>query len=282
MKRYPVEGVFFEGETLRVESLAHGVKRLVLMRPDLRNAFNEKTISELSEAFTRLTAVGDPEELRLLVLQGDGHVFCAGADLAYMRAQAERGEPGSLDDARKLGRMFFKLALVPVPVVSAVRGAAMGGGFGLVACSDYVLADEDAIMATPEVRLGIVAGVISPYVYRKLGLAHAQRFMLAGARYKASECVSCGLVSRVVGTGSSFEDVLDDVVTSFLQAAPNAARRTKELLRRLSPLPQPDVFEYAAMQIAVARSAPEGREGLGAFLEKRSPSWQNNLPKERP
>ncbi|MCA2961595.1 MAG: enoyl-CoA hydratase/isomerase family protein [Silvanigrellales bacterium] len=286
MKHFPVESVFFESSTLRVESLSHGVKRLVLMRPERRNAFDEATIVDLSEAFTRLAAIGEREDCRLVILQGDGHMFCAGADLGYMKRQAEGGESGSFQDARALGRVFFKLALLPVPVIAAVRGAALGGGFGLVACADYCLADEDAIFGTPEVRIGLVPGVISPYIVRKVGLAHAQSFMLSGARKKAGECLASGLVSRVVATGESFEDALDAVVTTFLQAAPNAARRTKELIRKVSPLPGPEVFENAARQIAVARAADEAKEGLESFLgksasEKTTVSWQRGLPKER-
>lgn len=286
MKHFPLESVFFETETLRVESLAHGVKRLVLMRPERRNAFDESTIADLSEAFTRLSAIADKQECRLLVIQGDGHMFCAGADLGYMKRQSERGEAKSFEDARTLGRLFFKLALLPVPVIAAVRGAALGGGFGLVACADYCLAEADAVFGTPEVRIGLIPGVISPYIVRKMGLAHAQSFMLSGVRKKATECVVSGLVSRVVAAGESFEDALDAVVTSFLQAAPNAARRTKELLRAVSPLPGPDVFENAARQIAVARVADEALEGLEAFLSKSSTektpvSWQRGLPKER-
>ena len=282
MKHFPVEGVFFQGETLRVETLSQGVKRVVLMRAELRNAFNETMIVELSEAFTRLAAVPSERELRLVVLQGEGHMFCAGADISYMKAQAERGESGSFEDARKLGRLFFKLALLPVPVVAAVRGAALGGGFGLAVCSDYVVAEEDAVFATPEIRLGIVPGVISPYIVRKLGVAHAQKFMLGGTRIKASECVASGLVSRLVTAGESFDDVLGSVASTLLHGAPNASRRTKELIRKSAPVPGPDVFEYCAMQIAQARTSEEGRDGLTSFLEKRSPSWQVGLPKERP
>ena len=283
MTDFPVSELFFEGETLRVESLPHGVKRLVLARPDRRNAFDEKTIAELTLAFTRLAAVRVAADLRLLVLAGDGPVFCAGADLAYMKRQAESGEPASLRDARALGQMFFRLASMPVPVVAAVRGAAVGGGFGLAVCSDYVLAEEKAVFATTEVRLGIVPGVISPYVVRKLGVAFAQAFMLSGERRLASahECSASGLVSRTVAEGADFNAALEDTLLTFLRAGPDAARRTKELMRRIAPLPAPDVFEFSAASIAAARCSDEGRAGLGAFFDKKMPPWQDALAKER-
>jgi len=278
---FPVEGIYFQGETLRVESLPHGVKRLVLSRPELRNAFNEKMMAELSEAFTRLAATRIAAELRLLVLAGDGPVFCAGADLSYMKKQAESGEPASLRDARALGQMFFRLAQMPVPVIAAVKGAAIGGGFGLAVCSDYVLAEESALLATTEVRLGIVPGVISPYIVRKLGVAFAQTFMLSGERRTASshECRASGLVSRTVGTDEDFDAALESTLVSFLQAGPDAARRTKELLRRISPLPAPDIFELTAANIAQARCSEEGRAGLTAFFDRKAPPWQNGLAK---
>lgn len=280
-RHYPVEGIFYEGSAVRVENLAHGVKRLVLSRADVRNAFNETMIGEISEALTRLGAVPSEADFRLLVLQGEGHTFCAGADLAYMRKQAEGGLPASLRDARLLGQMYLKLASCPVPVVAAVRGAAVGGGFGLVVCSDSVLAEEHAVFATTEVRLGLVPGVISPYIVRKLGVGFAQRFMLTGARVKAGEAFACGLVARVAPPGQSFDEALDEAITGLLQAGPNAARRTKLLLKKASPLPSPEVFEFAALQIAEARCSPEGAEGLRAFFEKTPPAWVEGLPKER-
>jgi methylglutaconyl-CoA hydratase len=131
------------------------------------------------------------------------------------------------------------------------------------------------------VRLGIVPGVISPYIVRKVGLAAAQKFMLTGSRFTADQCTGCGLVARTVPDSAQFEEALEATVTTFLQAGPDAARRTKELMRRISPLPTPDVFEFTASHIAAARCSDEGREGLASFFEKKQPSWQQGLPKER-
>jgi methylglutaconyl-CoA hydratase len=258
--------------TLRVESLSLGVKRIVLNRPDVRNAFDETMMDELRDVLDHLSSIPDPEQMRLLVLAGDGKVFCAGADLSYMKRLASKSEEESFEDAKNLARLFYKLADFPAPVVADVHGAAIGGGLGLTVCSDYVLAEEGAVFSTSEVLLGIVPGVISPYVVRKIGLVNAAPLMLTGRRLNAREALDAGLVSKVVPAAER-GSALQSVVLDFLAAGPEAQRRTKELLKKASPLPDGDLIEFTSRQIAEARTSVEGQKGLGAFFSKSPPPW---------
>ena len=270
---FPVEATLFAGTTIRAEALARGVMRLVLDRPQVRNAFNAQMIREISQVLEELAALPG-ERLRLLLLEGEGNVFCAGADLAYMKEQAS-AEPGrNLENARELGRMFGRLGAFPAPVVSFVAGAAIGGGLGLAVCSDFVLADPKAVFATSEVQLGLVPAVISPYIVRKLGLAHAAPLMLTGRRILARDGLVSGLVQRLVEPSETGEEALGRVLREFLAAGPRAARATRELLRRIAPLPDPDLFEFTTGAIAAARASEEGQAGLQAFFNKTAPPWE--------
>ena len=276
LSRFPMAKLAYRGETLRLEVLAHGVVRLVLARPSVRNAINAAMIAESEELFAWLDDHG--QESRLLLLQGEGEVFCGGADLTYMRVQALVTEEENLKDARRLGRFFHRIAASPVPVVCHVQGAALGGGLGLAACSDFVLAQASAVFATPEVRLGLVAGVIGPYVVRRLGLAHAAPLLLTGARVNAREAHRAGLVQRVVERTEDAEDALTLVLQCFLQGGPQAVRRTRELLRLLAPLPGPELIEASVQALARVRVAEEARVGLKARFSKDLPPWAKDLP----
>lgn len=278
LAQFPSEGLFLEGETLRVEALANGVMRLRLNRPQVRNAFNALMIQELSQALAKLAAVRDPGAFRVLLLEGEGTVFCAGADLAYMKDQTAATPERNLENARELGRLFRELAAMPVPVVSYVRGAAIGGGLGLAVCSDFVLADPSALFATSEVMLGLVPAVISPYVVRKLGLGHAAPLMLTGHRILAGEALRLGVVQRLVEPTETSEAALTKVLREFLAAGPEAARATRALLLRISPLPDPELFDFTARTIAAARVSPEGQAGLQAFFSKTLPAWSHPIP----
>jgi methylglutaconyl-CoA hydratase len=281
--KLPVLGTDFSGTTVRVEALPHGVKRLVLSRPEVRNAFNATTISEFQWALDQLIAIPSVEDMRLLVLAGEGTHFCAGADIAYMREQAGRGLVDSMNDARELGQLFFSLARFPTPVVCVVQGAAIGGGLGLAACSDYVLAAENAIFATTEVRLGIVPALISPYVVRKLGPSRAAPLMLSGKRYSAADAVSLGLVHETAPAPTPENDALAGalvrVISEFLKAGPRAARRAKELVLKAAPLPDSTLFEFTAQSIAEARAGSEAAAGLQDFFDKTKPSWAVDFPR---
>jgi len=272
MKDFPVERIVTKASTLRVESLSLGVKRIVLARPDVRNALDETMISELRDVLDHLATIPDPEQMRLLLVAGEGKVFCAGADIAYMKRLAGKTLEESFEDAKGLASLFYKLADFPTPVIAVVQGAAIGGGLGLTVASDFVLAEETAVFATSEVLLGIVPGVISPYVIRKIGLAAATPLMLTGSRIDAREAAASGLVTKVA-SAAELENALQAVVLDFLAAGPEAQRRTKELLKRAQPLPGPELIDFTAEAIAQARCSPEGRKGLEAFFSKAPPAW---------
>lgn len=277
LEAFPLERRIFEGERLGGDLLAHGVGRLRLTRPTLRNAFDGLMVEELTrclEAFAALDALA----LRVLLLEGEGPVFCAGADLGYMRAQAESGLERNLADARALAGMFQRLAAFPAPVVCVVQGAALGGGLGLAVCSDVVIAEAAATFGTTEVRLGIVPGVISPFVLRKVGLAHGGPLMLTGKRIGAEEACAIGLVQQVAKPDASLETCVLAALGDQLQAGPQAARCTKALLLRAHPLPDPDWTEFTVQAIAQARGSEEGQAGLSAFLEKGVAPWLVGLP----
>jgi methylglutaconyl-CoA hydratase len=276
MKDFPVEKIEYEGTNIRVESLPLGVKRLVLNRPQVRNAFDEVTMSEIKEQLDHLAMGLEHEDMRLLIFYGEGKYFSAGADIGYMRRLAERGEDESLADALELAGLFHELADFPTPVIGAVRGAAMGGAFGLTVCMDYVMAEENAIFATSEVRLGIVPAVISPYIVRRLGLANAASLMMSGQRVRAEDAMRIGLVQKVVPR-DEFDRALQDVILEFLHAGPHAARRTKTLLKKASPLPAHDLVEFTANHIAQARCSEEGQAGLQAFFDKEPPPWARRV-----
>ena len=269
---FPVERLHLRRGNVRVEALPRGAMRLVLARPAARNAFDAAMIADLSFVLDALASL-PAADLRVLLLEGEGESFCAGGDLAYMKAQAEAAPGANLDDARELGRMFQRLAAFPAPVLCYVQGAAFGGGLGLAVCADFVLAEADAVFATSEVRLGLVPGLIGPYVVRRLGRAHAAPLMLMGRRVTAAEGLRSGLVQRVLGPSEVAGDVLAELLEQFLAAGPEAARRTKGLLLRISPLPDAELFEFTARAIADARASAEGQEGLRAFFEKVPPSW---------
>lgn len=272
MRDFPVDRIVTKTDTLRVESLSLGVKRIVLARPDVRNAFDEAMMEDFRDVLDHLSSIPEPEQMRLLLVTGEGKIFSAGADLNYMKRLGAKTFEESLEDASGLARLFYKLADFPAPVVAAVQGAAIGGGLGLAVCSDFVLAEEDALFATSEVLLGIVPGVISPYIIRKVGAGRAAPMMLTGRRMTAPEARDVGIVQRVVPKGE-LDAALQTVALEFLAAGPEAARRTKALLKECAPLPGPELIDFTAEQIAGARTSAEGKKGLDAFFAKSPPAW---------
>jgi len=274
---FPIAAHLYQGERIRVDQLSHGVVRLVLARPELRNAFDGVMIGELSRSLEVLRAL-PAEQLRLLLLDGEGDVFCAGADLGYMRTLATASMAQNLEEARSLAQMFHRLASFPAPVLAAIQGAVIGGGLGLAACADIVVAEAQAVFATTEVRLGIVPGVISPYVLRKLGVSRGGELMLTGRRILGEEAQALGLVHHLVSAPSNFGTRLSEVILECLLAGPEAVRRTKGLLLRGVPLPDASLTEFTISAIAEARASAEGQAGLSAFLEKQSAPWRAGLP----
>jgi methylglutaconyl-CoA hydratase len=232
--------------------------RVTLARPDSRNAFDAALIAELAEAFV------DVGPARAIVLAGDGPSFCAGADIEWMRASVDLDREANVADANALRRMLDGIDGCPAPVVAVVHGHALGGGVGLVAVSDIVIADPGTVFAFSEVKLGIVPAVISPFVLRKVGESAARRYFVTGERFDAETALRIGLVHEVT---SDLDAALGRVLAELRTAGPRAARHAKRLV-----LDRPDGPE-TARRIAERRASDEGQEGLHAFLERRPPTW---------
>lgn len=256
--------------TMHTITIAPGpVTTLTLNRPDVRNAFNETLIAEVTEWAAGVPADGS---VRAVVLQGAGKVFCAGADLQWMSKMVDYSREENLEDARKASQMLLALDRLPVPLIGRVHGAALGGGAGLAAVCDVVVAADDAVFGFTEVTLGILPSMISPYVLRKIGLSAARELCLNGARFDATRAQAIGLVHDVV-PAARLDDAVAARVAQFQRAAPSAVARTKALLAQVDGRAPGDVLALTVDAISNQRVSPEGQEGMRAFLEKRPPAW---------
>jgi methylglutaconyl-CoA hydratase len=245
------------------------VEHIALNRPEARNAFNGEVVAELSDWAER--AKQDPG-LRVVVLAGNGSMFCAGADVAWMAKTIQYTREQNISEATSLSRMFAALDTLPFPLVGRVHGAALGGGAGLAAVCDVVAADDQAVFGFTEVKLGIVPAVISPFVLAKIGRSAARDLFLTGARFSAARARDIGLVHAVV-PGADLDRAVAAYVTEFLSAGPAAAATAKALIARVWASSTQDALALTADAIATRRVSAEGQEGLRAFLEKRRPSW---------
>ena len=232
--------------------------RLTLARPETRNAFDAELIRELSEAFV------DVGTSRAVVLAGDGPSFCAGADVEWMRSSVDLDYDANVADATALRGMLDAIDRCPAPVVTRVQGHALGGGAGLVACSDIAVADANAVFGFSEVKLGIIPAVISPYALAKIGPSAARRYFVTGERFDAATALRIGLVHEVA---ADLDAAVEAILAELRTAGPRATRHAKRLV-----LDRPDGPE-TARRIAERRASDEGQEGLKAFLERRKPSW---------
>lgn len=247
------------------------VARVTLRRPEVHNAFNEEVIRLLTETFTVLR---DDFSVRVILVQGEGPTFCAGADLDWMRRAASWGEEENRHDAMALATMLRLVATSPQPVLARVQGHALGGGAGLVAACDLAIASETAQFAFTEVRLGLVPATVSPYVIQKVGPAWALRLFLTGERISAQQAQAIGLIYRVVPP-QELDQAVDESISALLAGGPQAQRLCKELVRRVAIEPSAQIDLYTSHLIAQLRASPEGQEGIRAFLEKRPPSWRH-------
>ena len=238
-------------------------------RPAVRNAFDDAVAAEIVEVFGALAARDD---LRAVVLGGEGEIFCAGGDLNWMKRVAAYTRQENLEDAAAFQAAFEAVETCPLPVVARVQGAALGGGGGLVAVSDIAVAAEGTVFGFPEARLGLVPGVISPYVLRKLGMSRTRHLFLTGERFDAAEAHRIGLV-HVVVPADELDDAVARVLKNLKACAPQAIAGGKVLLRKLQDADTDTAQALARDAITDARASEDGREGLSAFLEKRKPGW---------
>lgn len=248
------------------------VEHLTLNRPELRNALNDQMIGELTAWTAAAAAAAGRGEVRVVVLAGAGPVFCAGADLTWMSKTIAYTEAENLRDARAVADMFGALDRLPVPLIGRIHGAALGGGSGLAAICDVVVADEQALFGFSEVKLGIVAATISPFVLAKIGRSAARELFLTGSRFSAARAREIGLIHAVVHT-ADLDATVSVHVREVLAAGPEAVAASKALIRNVCNAAPGDLVDLTAAAIAERRVSPEGQEGLRAFLEKRKPSW---------
>jgi methylglutaconyl-CoA hydratase len=249
------------------------VARVSLSRPDVRNAFNAELIGDLHAAFAQL-ATEPPAALRAVVLAGDGPSFCAGADVSWMRASLELTVDENEADAGQMADMLETLDACPVPVVARVHGAALGGGMGLCAVADVVLATAGTLFGFTETRLGILPAVISPFVLRRIGEGQARALFPGGERFDAERAQRIGLVHEVLADHAALDARVDAVVAELLAAGPTAARAAKAVIREQRGMTPSETRDMTVGAIARQRVSAEGQEGLSAFMEKRPPRWR--------
>lgn len=247
-----------------------GVERVTLNRPEVRNAFNEHVIAELT---TWAGRAHEDSSLRVVIFAGAGKVFSAGADAAWMAKMADYSHDDNVRDARAGAEMFLAINTIPAIVIGRIHGAALGGGSGLAAVCDIVVADTDAIFGFTETKLGILPAMISPYVLQKIGASAARDLFLTGRRFPALKAREIGLVHDVVPL-AELDAAVDRYVAEALSASPTAVARAKKLIPDVLGRAPAEVIGITADAIASQRVSPEGQEGLKAFLEKRKPRWQ--------
>jgi methylglutaconyl-CoA hydratase len=250
-----------------------GVATVVLSRPDVRNAFNDEVIAELSQAFIQL---GDDPQVRAIVLMAEGPAFCAGADLNWMRRMADYSREENEQDAEKLAFMLRTIYECPKPTIARVQGDVYAGGMGLVACCDMAVSVDTANYCLSEVKLGLIPATIGPYVIRAMGPRASHRYFLTAERFSAAEARRIGFVHEVVPA-----DQLDATVSTWVQAllaaSPNAIKECKKLVQYVADRDITRLLiDHTVKAIADIRASDEGKEGVQSFLNKRKPAWMVN------
>ena len=259
---------------LRVErSGPHdAIVRVTLARSEAHNAFDASLIAELRTAFATL-AREDAGSLRAVVLAGDGPSFCAGADVSWMRAALRLDVEGNEQDAMAMADMYEAIDTCPVPLIARVHGAALGGGIGLCAVADIVIAESGTKFGFTETRLGILPAVIAPFVVAKIGESHARALFPGGRRFDAVRAQRIGLVHEVVEGEAALDAAVEAALGDVLAAGPTAARAAKAIVREIRGLSHGSAKWHTARVIARQRVTAEAGEGFAAFDEKRPPAW---------
>ena len=247
------------------------VATVTLNRPDVRNAFNDEVIAEMTLAFNTLGARAD---VRCIVLAANGTAFCAGADLNWMRSMADYSHAQNLADAGRLAAMLQAVYTCPKPTIARIQGDVYAGGCGLVAVCDIAVSSDAAHFCLSETRLGLVPSTISPYVIRAMGARAAHRYFLTAERFSAAQAWRIGFVHELV-TAADLDAKVFEVAQALVNAGPVAVTLCKKLVQSVAGQDiTPTLVEMTVKSIADVRVSPEGREGLQSFLQKRKPNWQ--------
>lgn len=250
------------------------VLTITLNRPEVHNAFNDEMIKGLTSEFEKLNEKNN--QVRVVVIEGEGKSFCAGADLNWMKKMKDYSKEDNYRDSVALSKLFHVINICKLPVVAKVHGAVLGGGVGLVSACDYVVAQEQTTFGLTEIRLGLLPAVISPFVIAKIGESQARALFLTGERFDEQRALSMGLVHRVSLERYLAQDT-QKVVESLLSAAPYAQSRAKELIATVTKLSHQEYTQaqdYTCQLISEIRIGAEGQEGMSALLEKRKPEWK--------
>jgi methylglutaconyl-CoA hydratase len=256
--------------TTRKINVTHRVGLVWMTRAEVRNAFNETTIAELTDAFRTLGA--DPG-VRAIVLAAEGPAFCAGADLEWMRRMSQYSHDENLADATKLATMLRTIYECPKPVIARVHGAAFAGGVGLVAACDIAVASLTAEFCLTETKLGLIPATIAPYVIRSMGPGNARRYFLTAEKFDASEAFRIGLVQDIVAP-EELDGTINELLGTLMLTSAEAVTEAKRLVRDVAFRPIDDALVAdTAQRIAAIRQSADGREGIASFLEKRKPRW---------
>lgn len=259
--------------TIELDVDCDGVYTLKLNRPKVHNVFNETMIEEITQALEQLK---DDESVRVLCISGVGKSFCAGADLNWMKRTSEYTAEENYNDAMRMARMMHLLYSFPRPTLGIVHGAVFGGGVGLVACCDIVIADHSTVFSLSEVKLGLIPAVIGPYVVNALGPRIARRYILTGERFDAATAHRTGLVHECVDS-AKLSKTRTLFLHELLSCGPNAQKTAKKLIiDSLSPQMDGAIQAHTANLISQLRSSDEGKEGIGSFLTKRRPNWNKS------
>ncbi len=255
------ENILIEGEE---------VVTVTLNRPDIHNPFDDETILELTDCFLKINK-GD--SIRLVIITGAGSSFCAGADLNWMKKMADYPKEDNIADAGRLSDMLAALDDIAIPTIAKVNGSAFGGGAGLVCACDFAIASDNARFAFSEVKLGLLPGVVSPYVIERIGVKRAVQLFTSGERISAEKAQEMGIVDRVA-PDEKLDDEVEELVNLILTGGPRAVKECKKLARTYALMDRDSFRRYCIEAIADARASNEGKEGVGAFLEKRTPAWR--------
>jgi len=248
----------------------HGIALITMNRPKLRNAFNEEIIHEICESMGRLNS---DTNVRAIALTGAGNAFSAGADLSMMQRAASYSSAENKDDARRLAHMLISIYDSPKPTIALVNGPAMGGGLGLIAACDIAVGVEEAFFALSEVRVGLIPAVISPFVLQAIGTRQARRYFISGERFDAVKAMEIGLLHQIV-PANQLDEAAKHITGEILSCAPNAIIEAKQLIGKVAGAPiDAGLMNDVAERIAKRRTSAEGKEGVSAYLEKRTPSW---------
>lgn len=247
-----------------------GVLTITLNRPEVHNAFNDEVIEKVTSIFDELEREG---QTRLVVITGEGKSFCAGADLNWMKSMISYSKEENIEDSKKLADMFRKINDCRVPVIAKVNGHALGGGMGLLAVCDYVVAKEGGKFGFTETNLGLIPAVISPFCIQKIGVSQARALFISGEKFDANKAREINLVHQVY-TEDEFEEKASETIKMFKELPPKAIQQAKNLVNQVVTLPDNEVGEFTCLAIANQRISAEGQEGMNALLEKRKPNWE--------